>query len=134
MESLTTQDLERGESPLSVWNTTTAIGEQYSCDFTFAALTVDTSSPLLLIASVTVILGFLTRAPDVLGYVSTLARDDPYFGKPVASHLDGMETTRSLRNVRVIIGDVHKKDDVGHVAFASTDIGPERVHKRRLCD
>lgn len=85
-------------------------------------------------ASVSVILGVITRAPDVLGYVSTLARDDPYFDKYVPSHLDGLEATRALRDVRVIIGDVHQEAVVGHVAFASMHIGPGRVSKKRLYD
>lgn len=77
-------------------------------------------------------LGLVTRVPDILGYVSTLARDDPYFERQVPSHLDGLEATRAVRNVRVIVGDVHQEADVGHVAFASMGIGPQRVSKKRL--
>lgn len=137
--NLTAQDFTGREEKLSPWNTTNAIGqrhvgEQYLCNVIFAAITIAISLFLFVAASVSVVLGFVTRAPDILGYVSTLARDDPYFGKPVPSHFDGMEATRSLRDVRVIIGDVHKKDEVGHVAFASLETEPERVNKRRLYD
>jgi hypothetical protein len=75
-----------------------------------------------------------TFASDILGYVSTLARDNPYFDKHVPSHLDGLQAARALRDVRVTIGDVHKKQDVGHVAFASVDVGPERVNIKRMYD
>jgi hypothetical protein len=121
------------------WNTTIATGmqydgEQYVCNKTFAALTIVISSLLFMAASVSGVLGFITKAPDVLGYVSTLARDNPYFGKHVPSHLDGMEATRVLRDVRVMVGDVQKTEDVGHVAFASTDAGPRRVSLKRMYD
>jgi hypothetical protein len=121
------------------WNTTIAtgtqyVGEQYVCNKTFAALTIVISSLLFLAASVSGVLGFITKAPDVLGYVSTLARDNPYFGNHVPSHLDGMEAARALRDVRVMVGDVHKTEDVGHVAFASADVGPRRVSLKRMYD
>ena len=85
-------------------------------------------------ANVSVILGIVTKAPDILGYVSTCARDNPYFEKYIASHLDGLEAARALRDVRIIIGDVKKKDDVGHIAFALMDSRPERVNRTRMYD
>jgi hypothetical protein len=109
---------------ISAWNTINAIeerhvGEQYVCNITFAALTIAISLVRFVVASVSVVLGFVTRAPHILGYTSTLTRDDPYFGKPVPSHLVDMEAIRNLCDVRVIIGDVHEKKDMVHVAFAS---------------
>lgn len=73
-------------------------------------------------AGTSVVLGIVTRAPDVLGYVSTLAHDNPYFGKYVPSHFDGLEATRALRDVRVVLGDIHMEAESGHIAFASMEI------------
>jgi hypothetical protein len=109
-------------------------GEHYVCNTTFTALTIIISWLLFMTAIISAVLGFVTKAPDILGYVSTLARDNPYFDKRVPSHLDGLQAARALRDVRVTIGDVHKKQDVGHVAFASVDVGPERVNIRRMYD
>jgi hypothetical protein len=109
-------------------------GEHYVCNTTFAALTIIISWLLFMTAGISAVLGFVTKAPDILGYVSTLARDNPYFEKHIPSHLDGLQASRTLREVRVVIGDVHKKQDVGHVAFASVDAGPERVNIRRMYD
>jgi hypothetical protein len=140
MGNLTSNDLEKqNETNSEWWNSTSAIGkryngEEYKCNITFAVLTIVISWLLFMAASISVVLGILTRAPDVLGYVSTLARDDPYFDKHVPSHLDGLEATRALRDVRVILGDVRQGADVGHVAFASMDIGPGRVSRKRLYD
>jgi hypothetical protein len=109
-------------------------GEHYVCNTTFAALTIFILWLLFMTASISAVLGFVTKAPDILGYVSTLARDNPYFEKHVPSHLDGLQAARALRDVRVTIGDVQKKQDVEHVAFASVDAGPERVNIRRMYD
>ncbi|KAF9690634.1 hypothetical protein EKO04_011473 [Ascochyta lentis] len=137
--NLTHQDIDGGTTTLRNWNTTAATGtrydgEKYVCHVPFAILTIAISFLLFAAAAVSVVLGFMTRAPDILGYVSTYARDDPYFAHHVPSHMDGLETARALRDVRVIIGDVHKKEEVGHVAFASMDGEPDRVNKQRLYD
>jgi hypothetical protein len=123
----------------AVWNRTIASGlrhsgEEYECNTAFAALTIVISWLLFLAAGTSVALGLVTRVPDILGYVSTLARDDPYFEMHIPSHLDGLGATRRIRDVRVIVGDVNQDADVGHVAFASMGVGPQRVSKQRLYD
>ncbi|KAK7177803.1 Transcriptional regulatory protein moc3-like protein 4 [Paraphaeosphaeria sporulosa] len=121
-----------------IWNTTTIHGqrfdgEQYICNIPFAIIVIFISCFLLLAANVSTILGIITTAPNVLGYVSTAARDNPYFkGHAVPSHIDGMEATRLLQNVRVMVGDVEGKSEVGHVAFTTMDIVPQRLLKRKL--
>lgn len=138
--NMTTRDLEaRNEADSAAWAMTKAVGtvfdgEEYVCDSTFAALTIIISGLLFVAASVSIVLGILTKAPDILGYVSTLGRDDSYFGRYIPSHLDGLEATRLLRDIRVIVGDVRKEAPVGHVAFASMDASPGRVSKERLYD
>ncbi|KNG46211.1 hypothetical protein TW65_97105 [Stemphylium lycopersici] len=121
------------------WNTTSIhnvqhAGEQYVCHVWFAIITIVISLFLVAAALVALVLGILTKAPDTLGYVSTSARDNPYVTTQVASHLDGLEAARVLRNVRVRIGDVHMAAEVGHVAFASMDTGPGKVSRKRQYD
>ncbi|KAH7385587.1 hypothetical protein DE146DRAFT_212907 [Phaeosphaeria sp. MPI-PUGE-AT-0046c] len=122
------------------WTGTKAQGtdvdtERYVCNITFAILTIVISLLLFAAAATSAILGSITKAPDILGYVSTLARDDPYFGTTVPSHQSGLEAARTLRDVRVIIGDVRKESDVGHIAFAAAAaIDAERVKKKRAYD
>jgi hypothetical protein len=134
--NLTSEGLGSELMNSSAWNTTNALGsryqgDQYICNTTFAALTIVISWLLFTAAGVSVFLGIITRAPDILGYVSSLARDDPYFMRHVPSHLDGLETTRELRDVRVIIGDVQKEAAIGHVAFASMETRAGRVNRTR---
>ncbi|CAO2647197.1 Nn.00g081190.m01.CDS01 [Neocucurbitaria sp. VM-36] len=119
------------------WNTTGIhhvqhAGEQYVCHVWFAVITIAISLFLVAAALVALILGILTKAPDTLGYVSTSARDNPYVTTQVASHLDGLEAARELRNVRIRIGDVNSTAEVGHVAFASMDTEPGKVSRKRL--
>ncbi|KAH8624704.1 hypothetical protein IG631_20169 [Alternaria alternata] len=121
-----------------IWNTTTIQGrrfdgEQYICNIPFAIIVIFISCFLFLAADVSTILGIITTAPDILGYVSTAARDNPYFeGYAIPSHFDGMEATRYLRDVRVMIGDVKGKSEIGHVAFTPMDTLPQRLAKRKL--
>jgi hypothetical protein len=116
----------------SPMNTTSYEGEQYACNTVFAIITIAVSWFLFMAANISIVLGIVTKTPDILGYVSTCARDNPYFRKHVASHLDGLEAARALRDVRVMIGDVRRQDDVGHIAFASMDAGPQRVNRQKF--
>jgi hypothetical protein len=121
------------------WNTTSVhnvqhVGEQYVCHVWFAIITITISLFLVAAALVALILGILTKAPDTLGYVSTSARDNPHVTTQVASHLDGLEAARVLQNVRIRIGDVNSRAEVGHVAFASMDTEPGRVSRKRQYD
>lgn len=109
--------------------------EKYVCNITFAIITILISLLLFVAAATSAFLGSITKAPDILGYVSTLARDDPYFGKAVPSYHDGLQAARALRDVRVMIGDVQKDSEVGHIAFAaSKEIDAKRVSKKRVYD
>lgn len=78
-----------------------------------------------------------TVAPDILGFVSSLTRDNRYFAPlpPGDSLLDGEQRARKLRNMKVQIQDVRPDSDVGHIAFARADMSlsnqeDERTRKR----
>lgn len=43
-----------------------------------------------------------------------------------------MEATRLLQDMRVMIGNVEVKSEVGHVAFSTMDTLPQRLVKRKL--
>lgn len=105
---------------------------KYVCNIAFAVLTISISLLMFLVAAASALLRSVTRAPDILGYVSALARDDPHFAIPVSSYHSGLESARALRDVRVMIGDVRNDDEVGHIAFAaSNDVDVGRVKWKR---
>ncbi|KAL4922418.1 hypothetical protein BDW62DRAFT_197093 [Aspergillus aurantiobrunneus] len=62
----------------------------------------------------------VTVAPDILGSVSSLTRDNPHFPLPAGgSTLSGLERARRLRDLRVQIADVGKDGEAGHIALVS---------------
>lgn len=63
----------------------------------------------------------LTPTPDVLGYVSSLTRDNPYVEVPKGgSTLDGIERSLMLKDLQLQLGDVAPETDrAGHIALGS---------------
>jgi hypothetical protein len=109
-------------------------GMHYVCHITFAALTMVISAVLLLAAILSMFLGLITRTPDSLGFVSSSARENPYFKEHVPSYLSGVEAARLLRDVQVRVGDVGTDTEIGHIALATMDAGPKKLRWSRLYD
>lgn len=64
----------------------------------------------------------MTRGPTILGYVSTMTRDDPYIDLPPEScTLDCLKRTRLLKDVSARLQDFALDDAVGHIAFGSAE-------------
>ena len=79
---------------------------------------------LQLAAFATMILVAFTRAPNILGFVSSLTRDNPYMAHVVpagGSALDGAERARALGEVRVRLTDSKPGSGVGKVVFMGVD-------------
>lgn len=101
----------------------------------WVTLLIAVSIILLLCSALSLILRLLIVAPDVLGYVSSLTRDNPYIiTKPSdngGSLLDGTDLARRLRDVRIKIADVAPDADVGHVAVV--EISKDRDELQLKC-
>ncbi|KAF2142310.1 uncharacterized protein K452DRAFT_269877 [Aplosporella prunicola CBS 121167] len=129
-----------GDSQWLVFNTTSALvtledGQKYVCHWTWVVLLIAVSFVLVIAASISLYLKAIILAPDILGYASSLARDNPYIAAmDGGSHLDGLERTHLLRNVKVMIADVHTEADVGHIAFTAQENEPQRLRKSRQYD
>ncbi|KAF2490259.1 hypothetical protein BU16DRAFT_517463 [Lophium mytilinum] len=108
-------------------------GEQYACNMTFAAFLLVISCLLLLAGVASLVLMSMTLAPDVLGYVSSSTRDNPFAELNQPSHLDGLERASAMREMRITLGDVNVAGETGHIAFAVT-AGVQRLRKDRLYD
>lgn len=93
----------------------------------FTALLV--SSIILQIAAyVGLVLKYITLAPDIIGYASSLTLLNPYVPTPTGgTTLHGLERAAILHNLPVRIGDVCANEPVGAIAFAKADEG--RVSK-----
>jgi hypothetical protein len=112
---------------------TSSDGEQYACNMTFAAFLLIISCLLFLAGMASLVLMSMTLAPDILGYVSSYTRDNPFAALDQASHLDGLERARAMKEMRVTLGDVNIGCETGHIAFAVT-AGVQRLQKDRVYD
>ncbi|QDS69062.1 hypothetical protein FKW77_009901 [Venturia effusa] len=121
------------------FNSTTASGVRYGeqrlhCDWVFVVLLLVTSIILLCAGLISVYLKEKTLAPDILGYASSAAHENPYFptNRTYSTHKDGLQRARALEDVKVMIGDVKGDSDVGHIAFAAVQPGVQRLRKGRV--
>jgi hypothetical protein len=99
----------------------------------FSALLV--CSIILLVGSyVGLVLKYITLAPDIIGYASSLTLLNPYVPTPAGgTTLHGLERAALLHDLPVRIGDVCPNEPVGAIAFAKADIGNlARLDKKRL--
>jgi hypothetical protein len=108
--------------------------ERLHCNWTYVILLLVTSFILLAAGLTSVALKKMTLAPDILGYASSAAHDNPFFPleRAYSSHDGGLDRSRALEDVKVIIGDVKGDSDVGHIAFAAVRPGVQRLRKGRV--
>ncbi|KAH7128259.1 hypothetical protein B0J11DRAFT_578491 [Dendryphion nanum] len=108
----------------------------YKAHREWIGLLIFSSLVLFVLGVVGIILQFVVRAPDVLGYVSTLTRDNPYVKAPSeASAFGGPHRCRELRDLRVQLADVRPEDSVGYIALRSLardEKGGSKLDRGRL--
>lgn len=110
---------------------TSRTGEQYECDMIFACLLLVISSILLLAGMASLILMSITLAPDILGFVSSYTRDNPFAPVSQSSYLDGLERSKALNEMRIIVGDVKGELETGYIALAAyTEALPLRKDRK----
>lgn len=99
----------------------------------FVALLV--SSIILQIAAYTgLVLKYITLAPDIIGYASSLTLLNPYVPVPTGgTTLHGLERAALLQNLPIRIGDVCPSEPIGAIAVARADGGfVSRLNRKRL--
>ena len=109
-----------------VFNTTIAAvtndHDIYICNTTWATLLLVASSVLLILGLYGAIVKHRTRGPQVLGYVSSMTRDNPYVNLPPGGcALDGLARARLLKDVTVQLRDVTPRHEVGHIALSDAN-------------
>ncbi len=96
--------------------------EVFSYSRLWLALLLGSSSALLAIGVAGRVLERRTLVPDMFGYVASMTYNNRYFSLPGESGggvLDAMSSTRLLRDLPVIIGDVDGRRDVGQIAISA---------------
>lgn len=110
---------------------------KYAANRSHAIILIVITVVLQICAIVGLVLKEMTRAPDILGYVSTMTRDNVHTAVPSGGNtLDGIERARYLSDMRVQLADARPADDIGHIVLRSVNTGNEsrigRLDKRRL--
>ncbi|VUC31303.1 unnamed protein product [Clonostachys rosea] len=73
---------------------------------------------LQLLAVLGLMLRILVKGPDILGFASSMTRDNPYVKVPSGgSSLDGPDRARLLGGTRVQLADVHPEKDIGYITL-----------------
>ncbi|KAB5518905.1 hypothetical protein GE09DRAFT_506976 [Coniochaeta sp. 2T2.1] len=88
---------------------------------------------LLVAGTASVIVESMTVAPDILGYVSTVARNSKYLQLPKTnSAMNGGERARVLGGTNVMMQDVKAKADVGRIALGLKHVNAQPLRPGRL--
>lgn len=116
-------------------NATTRIDTNvYICNKMWAAILLLVSAILLLCGIYSTVVKHMTRGPQILGYVSTMTRDNPYINLPSEGcTLDDLQRTRLLKDLKVKLRDVAPQDEVGHIALSdAASSKPGRLAPSRI--
>ncbi|KAE8387093.1 hypothetical protein BDV23DRAFT_174941 [Aspergillus alliaceus] len=91
------------------------------------------SSVVMLVAAMyTAVIMHITNIPDILGYVSTLTRDNEHSSFPHGgSMLDGLERSHLLKDMPVRLGDVRAGEPNGYLALTGSGLA-QRAQRDRL--
>lgn len=105
----------------------------YAADHVWVGITAAVSIILLFCGVLGMFFKYAAVAPDILGYVSTMTRDNPYCEVEVGDYdgmLDGLERARLLKDVRLQIKDAKWWEETGHVALMTVNRRDERRQGR----
>lgn len=100
--------------------------EVYILSHFWAATLVVITACLQILALLGLVLRFLIRGPDVLGFASSFTRDNAHINMATGgSSLDGPERARALRGLRMHLADVRPLDNVGYIAVRAVPTGEQ---------
>ncbi|KAI5456907.1 hypothetical protein BGZ63DRAFT_366165 [Mariannaea sp. PMI_226] len=100
----------------------------YRANRFWVAILLLTTCVLEMMAVIGLSLRFFIHGPDVLGFVSSMTRENKYVGLPPGgSGLGGPDRSKSLREVRVQLADVCPKDEIGYVALKAVSADEREV-------
>ncbi|UPK96981.1 hypothetical protein LCI18_007916 [Fusarium solani-melongenae] len=101
----------------STSGTRTAVHLVYKASRLWVAILLATTTLLQILALLGLVLQFFIHGPDVLGFASSLTRDNPYVPlAPSGSSLDGPDRARKLRDLRLQLADVRPESETGYIA------------------
>ena len=92
----------------------------FVCHKVWLVILVVSAAILFIVGMIGMMVRYRTLAPDILGTLSSLTRDNPHVPLPQGgTTLNGIERSRMLFDLRVRIQDVKPHEQAGHIALAS---------------
>jgi len=122
----------------SKWVTTTgqrsySNTKAYQVDWPWLAFFFVCAGTLLMAGVAAIVVEGRTVAPDVLGYVSTVARNSKYLKLPKThSYMSGGERLQELGKYKVMMQDVKANADVGRIALGLKHDKAQRLQPGRV--
>lgn len=112
------------DQPESWINATEAVFSRqvpvYSADVGWIVSLITITTILLLLSIANAVMTFVTIAPDLFYYASSLTRENPYTDTPDGgTALGGAERSRLLKKMKVQVADVSPESEVGYVVLKS---------------
>ncbi|KAK0747032.1 hypothetical protein B0T18DRAFT_447398 [Schizothecium vesticola] len=105
----------------------------YVCQRAWWAVFVCACLVMVATAGLAAALTYVCPGPDILGFVSTMARDSPHVHVAAGgSALDGADRARLLKGLRVQLQDVQGEEELGKMAFVSPQGRPKPLRVDRL--
>lgn len=102
--------------------TLTATHDIFVASLVWVSVTLAVAFILLLCGVTSMIFKYGTRAPDILGFVSSMTRDNKNFEPvPGGDRLDGLQLAKKLGNVHVQIVDVEPMGADGYITLVNLD-------------
>ncbi|KAJ4381852.1 hypothetical protein N0V86_003218 [Didymella sp. IMI 355093] len=128
-----------GNSPTEAFisfNATETLASQrrdvYRVNWKWFGVLLSCSLVLLSAAYAGLVLKYLSNAPDIIGYASSLTMLNPYVPTPTGgTTLHGLERTALLHDMPIRLGDVCPNEQVGAIALAANDGRVTGLDRRR---
>ncbi|KAH0429901.1 hypothetical protein CcaCcLH18_08183 [Colletotrichum camelliae] len=122
--NITKSSLALPEDPSTFWTnrtqaTITTTEPAYYVNRLWAVILILTTTFLQVLAICGLVLKCYIRGPDILGFASSLTRDNAFVPICGGSFQGGAERARSLRNMRVQLADVQPRDSRGYIALSA---------------
>lgn len=107
-----------GYDVTGAYATFTSPRDIYAVNWPFVVIAIIISLMLLFLGFLGIYYRYTNSLPDVLGYVSTLTRDNPNFETPPDAHKsDGLEMANYYKSMRVQLVSTATNDDRGRITL-----------------
>lgn len=136
LDRATSTNITSEDRTMVLFNGTESLASQrrdvYRVKWKWFGVLLSCSLVLLAAAYAGLVLKYLSIAPDIIGYASSLTMLNPYVPTPTGgTTLHGLERAALLQNLPVKIGDVCPNDPVGAIALAANDGRVVALDRRR---